>query len=73
MTNKTTGETFTYNVVLSTNDELILDGVDPYLNGQPDGINSNHGTISLAKGDNEFEISGLTNSDIAFEFYFIYF
>ncbi len=73
LTNKTTGEIFTYNMVLSTNDELVLDGVDPYLNGQPDGINSNHGTISLAKGDNEFEISGLTNSDIAFEFYFIYF
>lgn len=73
LTNKTTGEVFTYNRVLSANDELILDGVDPYLNGQPDGINSNHGIISLAKGDNEFEISGLSNSDVAFEFYFIYF
>lgn len=73
LTNKTTGETFTYNRGLSANDELVINGVDPYLNGQPDGINSNHGTISLVKGDNEFEISGLTNSDIAFEFYFIYF
>lgn len=73
LTNKTTGEVFTYNQVLSTNDELILNGVNPYINGQPDGINSNHGTISLAKGDNEFEISGLSNSDISFEFYFIYF
>ncbi|KAE9560125.1 phage tail domain-containing protein [Companilactobacillus bobalius] len=73
LTNKSTGETFTYNRVLGLSDELILDGVDPYLNGQPDGINSNHGTISLVKGDNEFEISGLSNSDVAFEFYFIYF
>lgn len=71
--NKTTGESFTYNRVLNANDELILNGVDPYINGQPDGINSNHGTISLVKGDNEFEISGLSNSDVSFEFYFIYF
>lgn len=71
--NKTTGESFTYNRVLIPTDELILDGVDPYINGNPDGINSNHGTITLAKGNNEFEISGLSNSDISFEFYFIYF
>lgn len=73
LTNKTTGESFTYNRVLIPTDELILDGVDPYINGNPDGINSNHGTITLAKGNNEFEITGLSNSDISFEFYFIYF
>lgn len=73
LTNQTTGESFTYNRVLSGNDELILDGVDPYINGKNDGINSDHGTITLVKGNNEFTISGLSNSDVSFEFYFIYF
>lgn len=73
LTNSTTGESFTYNRVLGAGDELILDGVDPYINGKNDGINSDHGTITLAKGNNEFTISGLSNSDVSFEFYFIYF
>lgn len=73
LTNKTTGEVFTYSRPLKDGDELIIDGVDPILNGRPDGINSNHGIISLKKGDNEFAISGLTNIDITFEFYFVYF
>ncbi|AYE38401.1 phage tail family protein [Companilactobacillus zhachilii] len=72
LTNNTTGESFTYNRVLTSSDELILDGVNPMINGTNDGINSDHGTISLAKGNNEFEISGLSNSDVSFEFYFIY-
>ena len=71
--NKTTVESFSYNRVLTPTDELILDGVNPIINGKNDGINSDHGTITLAKGNNDFEISGLSNSDISFEFYFIYF
>lgn len=73
LTNKTTGESFSYNRVLTPTDELILDGVNPIINGKNDGINSDHGTITLVKGNNDFEISGLSNSDISFEFYFIYF
>ncbi|APX72089.1 phage tail family protein [Companilactobacillus allii] len=71
--NKTTGETFSYSKYLSGNDELVVDGVDPVINGIADGINSNHGTISLNRGYNEFDISGLSNFEVSFEFYFIYF
>lgn len=73
LTNTTTGETFSYSKSLGANDELILDGVNPIINGNPDGINSNHGTIRLQKGYNDFSISGLENIDVAFEFYFIYY
>lgn len=73
LTNKTTGETFSYSKPLGANDELILDGVNPMINGNPDGINSNHGTIRLQRGYNDFSISGLENIDVAFEFYFIYY
>lgn len=73
LTNKTTGETFSYSRSLGSDDELVLDGVNPIFNGNPDGINSNHGTIRLEKGYNDFSISGLENVDVAFEFYFVYF
>lgn len=73
LTNKTTDENFSYSRPLNSGDELLLNGVDPYFNNKPDGINSNHGTISLFRGWNEFEIAGLSNPDIQFEFYFIYF
>ncbi|MBA1393856.1 phage tail family protein, partial [Lactobacillus sp. XV13L] len=53
LTNQTTGENFSYSKPLSGSDKLILDGVDPLMNGSPDGINSNHGTISLLRGWNE--------------------
>ncbi|WP_093626690.1 phage tail domain-containing protein [Limosilactobacillus gorillae] len=47
--------------------EILLNGVNPYLNGKPDGINTNHGCISLDAGDNKFSVTGF-NGSISFEF-----
>ena len=36
----------------------VLDGVNPFLNDKNDGINTDHGIITLQIGDNKFEVSG---------------
>ncbi|MBC1470781.1 phage tail family protein [Listeria seeligeri] len=72
MTNLTTGDTFQYNKALKKSDVLLISGVYPYVNDERCGRETNHGIITLAKGWNEFEINGVTNVNIAFNFPFIY-
>lgn len=70
--NKTTGDIFElYDVMLDT-DTLVLSGVYPILNKQHVGKASNHGILTLAPGFNEFEIQGLSNFEISFDFRFLY-
>lgn len=70
--NKTTGDVFSYKKTLNKKDELNLNGVYPYVNGNRCGRDTNHGIITLETGWNEFEITNATNIDVSFDFNFIY-
>ncbi|AVW05399.1 phage tail family protein [Lactiplantibacillus plantarum] len=72
LTNTTTGQTFSCNRILTTNDELKLSGVNPFINGQQCGSDTNHGVISLQLGDNQFTLTGCTDSNISFDTPFYY-
>jgi len=71
LTNNDTGDSFSFNNNVSAADKLILKGVHPFLNGEPCEINTNHGSISLQKGWNNFSLTGWTGT-VAFDFPFIY-
>ncbi|ERL63768.1 phage tail domain-containing protein [Schleiferilactobacillus shenzhenensis] len=71
ITNETTGDEFAYSRDISGG-TLELRGVDPYFNGINDGINSDHGVITLAKGWNEISVTGATVSECSFDFPFVY-
>ncbi len=65
VTNKSTGDSITRKGTWFGKFEL--DGVNPYLNGNHDGINTDHGIITLQIGDNQFEVSNF-NGSIQFDF-----
>ncbi|PMD70253.1 hypothetical protein CBP76_07105 [Companilactobacillus nuruki] len=69
--NKDTGYSFSYNKQLIESDTLILKGVHPFLNGNPCEIDTNHGSIILQKGWNNFSLTGFTGT-ASFDFPFIY-
>ncbi|MDQ8092249.1 phage tail domain-containing protein [Bacillus amyloliquefaciens] len=72
ITNKTTGDVFKLNKEMNASDALLLDGFDPYLNNSRCGRDTNHGVITLAKGWNQFLITGCSNPVIAFNTRFLY-
>lgn len=65
ITNKTTNVSITRKGAWSGT--WCLDGTSPLLNGQPDGINTDHGVINLQKGENSFTVSGF-NGTITFDY-----
>lgn len=71
ITNNTTGDSFSYSADISGH-TFELRGVDPYLDDQNDGVNSDHGVITLAKGWNDITIAGCTVSEVDFAFPFLY-
>ena len=75
VTNHTTGDNFQMTSGnLSDGDKLIIhNGVQYTLNGNPIERNTNHGTINLAMGWNEFTVTGCSKSNITFSFPFLYF
>ena len=72
LTNNTTNQSLTCNRQLSVGDELKLVGVNPFINGQQCGIDTNHGVISLQRGDNKFTLSNCSNVTISFDTPFYY-
>lgn len=70
--NRTTGDTLTYNKPLKKRQVLLLDGVYPYLDGNICTRDTNRGIIRLANGSNDIQISGASNIDVSFAFYFLY-
>lgn len=70
--NNTTGEIFTFNRPLASNDALILDRISYLKNGIHVTGLTNKKLISLAKGNNSFSITGGTVASISFEFPFYY-
>lgn len=73
LTNTTSNETFTYKKGLTDGQTLTINGINPFLDDTSCGIDTDHGTISLVKGNNHFTVSGLDNPDITFSFPFLYF
>lgn len=72
LTNLDNGDNFTFNGKLTANDELVLDGVHPLLNGESCEINTNHGDVRLIKKTgNAFSVTHFTGS-VTFDFPFIY-
>ncbi|AVS30192.1 TPA: phage tail family protein [Listeria monocytogenes] len=70
--NLTTGESFEYQKELRKTDVLLLNNIYPLVNNRRVGKDTNHGIITLEKGWNDFEIKGVTDVTIAFNFPFIY-
>lgn len=69
--NQTTGDEFKYNESLSGK-KLVLDGPNVTVNGLQAFRDTNRKFISLAKGWNEFKVSGALDARIAFDFPFYY-
>lgn len=72
VTNQTTGDVYAYNAQLTSDDVLILDGVQTFKNGQSAFKDTNKSLISLAPGNNQFVIYGGTVHSIVFDFRFLY-
>lgn len=72
ITNQTTGDVFTLNKAMTSSDTLLLSGFDPYLNNVRCGRDTNHGVITLAKGWNQFLITGCANPVTAINTRFLY-
>ncbi|WP_182101819.1 phage tail family protein [Niallia taxi] len=73
LVNKSTNDVFQYNKSMKQGDVLVLTGVYPLMNNEHCGRDTNHGIITLAPLIyNEFELTGLRNSKISFDFPFLY-
>lgn len=72
--NRTTGDVFQYKKSIKSNQQLIINGVYPTINGKRVGIDTNHEWLSLAPGYNDIEIIGtdITQPTAEFIFPFIY-
>lgn len=72
--NRTTGDVFEYKKAIKSNQQLIINGVYPTINGKRVGIDTNHEWLSLAPGYNDIEIIGtdITEPTAEFIFPFIY-
>lgn len=71
--NQTTGDTFRLNTALSAGQTLVLNGVDYLRNGLSVTKDTNKKLITLAKGENQFVVTGGLVSSFTIEtpFYFI--
>lgn len=72
ITNKTTGDLYRFNGSMSSNDTLMIDGINSYLNGKIVDNQTNYGYLTLAEGYNDIQITGVYDMDILFSFPFIY-
>lgn len=70
LTNKTTGDVFEYKKPLKHNNQLIINGVHPFVDSERVGINTNWQWITLAKGFNEIEITGSELSNVTSQWIF---
>lgn len=72
--NRTTGDIFAYKKAIKSNQQLIINGIYPTINGKRVGIDTNHEWLSLAPGYNDIEITGtnITLPTVEFIFPFIY-
>lgn len=73
ITNRTTGDIYKYNGSVNGNtDTLVLKGIQSFKNGVSVFKQTNKKLLSLAVGENNFQITGGTVYSIAFNFRFLY-
>lgn len=72
ISNKTTGDIYTYKKPSDGSEQIIIDGITTTLNGKPASGNTDYGDLSLTTGWNEFTTSGASSLNITFSFPFIY-
>lgn len=70
--NKTTGDILRYNGSLISAQTLVLDSINVTRNGVNVWANTNKKVLTLAPGENEFEVLGGTIISAAFDFRFLY-
>lgn len=71
--NKTTKETWSYKGSTSSDDMIVIDGVESSLNSVNIFGDTNRKLISIAKGWNNIEVHGATGQhEISFDFRFLY-
>lgn len=58
LNNKTTGDVFEYKKSIKKNQQLVINGVHPFINNKRVGIDTNWQWLTLAKGFNDIEITG---------------
>ncbi|MEY9980067.1 phage tail domain-containing protein [Lysinibacillus sp. RC79] len=70
--NTTTGDIYRYNGSLTTNDVLVLKGIQSLKNGVSVFKNTNKKLLTLGIGSNQFTVTGGTIASISFDFRFLY-
>lgn len=70
--NNDTGDTFTMNNNVNKGQSLVLNGVNPYLDGNGCGNQTNNGVIRLQQGENHLSVSGCDNFSCSIDFFFKY-
>lgn len=72
LTNTTNGSVWTYSKSNDGSHQIVLDGINAYLDGNLANVNTDYGTISLDPGWNSFTATGASSVDVTFSFPFIY-
>lgn len=72
LTNKTNGTSWKYNNKSNGKEDIVLDGINTYLNGAPASSSTDYGNLVLEPGWNHIVAKGATTIDVTFSFPFIY-
>lgn len=72
LTNQTNGSKWSYLKESDGKQNIILDGINTYLNGTPASANTDYGNLTLEKGWNKIVAEGADTFDVTFSFPFIY-
>ena len=72
LTNNSNGSEWAYNKASNGKDNIVLDGINTTLNGNPASANTDYGNIILDTGWNNITVTGADSVDITFSFPFIY-
>lgn len=72
LANTTNGSVWTYSKSNDGSHQIVLDGINTYLDGNLANVNTDYGTISLDPGWNSFTATGASSVDVTFSFPFVY-
>ena len=72
ITNSTNGSEWEYQKSSNGSENIILNGINTTLNGQPASANTDYGNLILDTGWNDITVTGANSVDITFSFPFIY-
>ncbi|MEN1895183.1 phage tail domain-containing protein [Staphylococcus nepalensis] len=70
LNNKTTGDVFEYKKGIKKNQQLVINGVHPFINNKRVGIDTNWQWLTLAEGFNDIEITGENISKVSTQWIF---